>query len=120
MNPCRALADFFEKFPDAVKFAEKITGVNVVKELRNREKANSIINNIILIVILGVILMVAGILLGNLEQPLQEAITDNSSFASLKTNVPSKLATGLNLSTIVIIVSVMAIIIAVLMGLIPR
>ena len=118
MNPYKALADFFEKYPDSVRVAQKVTGVDVVKELRKREKASGVIQNIIVMVVLGVILMVAGILLGSLEQPLQEAIPDNSSFADLKTDVPSKLSTGLKLSTIIIIISVMAIIIAVLMGLV--
>ncbi len=120
MNPYGALAKFFEGYPDVVRFVEKVTKINVVKELRKREKASGAINGIIYIVILGVVLMVAGICLGNLEQPLQEAIPDNSSFSDLKTYVPHRLAEGLSLSTIIIVVLVMALIISVLLSVIPR
>jgi len=83
--------------------AEKILGFNVLDEMK-KEVAGDITQSLMALVVVGVVLMVMGIILGNLESPLTQSIPDNSSFAGLKTSIPSNLTSAMNVAVIIPII----------------
>lgn len=103
----------FQSTPEAVWTAKKVTGVDVVELLNHEENAEGIVQNIIVLIAIGVALMVYGIVLGNLETPLQDAIPDNSSFSSLETDTPAQLANAGKIATIIPIIAIAAVIIGI-------
>jgi hypothetical protein len=105
--------EIFESTPEAVWVAKKITGVDVVEVLTHEENADGIVQNIIVLIAIGVALMVYGIVLGNLESPLQDAIPENSSFETLKTDTPTQLANAGKIATVIPIIAIAAVIIGI-------
>jgi len=103
----------FKSTPEAVWTAKKLTGVDVVEILNHEENAEGIVQNIITLIAIGVALMVYGIVLGNLETPLQDAIPENSSFSPLETDTPAQLANAGKIATIIPIIAIAAVIIGI-------
>jgi hypothetical protein len=103
----------FESTPEAVWAAKKLTGVDVVEVLTHEENADGIVQNIIVLIAIGVALMVYGIVLGNLESPLKDAIPDNSSFSALETDTPAQLANAGKIATVIPIIAIAAVIIGI-------
>jgi len=81
----------------------KILGYDVGMALR-QEVEGDLVGGLMGLVVIGVVLMICGIVLGNLEGPLDSAIPANSSFAELKTSIPSNLSNAMGIATIIPII----------------
>jgi len=109
--------EIFKSTPEAVWLAKKLTSVDVINVLTNEENADGIIHNIIILIAIGVALMVYGIVLGNLEGPLHDAIPDNSSFAPLANDTPTQLANAGKIATVIPIIAIASVIIGIVYNL---
>jgi hypothetical protein len=106
--------NIFNNTPEATHLAKKITGVDVVEILNKEENADGVIQSIVFLIAIGVSLMVYGIVLGNLEAPLKDAIPDNSSFQPLEDETPTQLANAGKIASVIPIIAIAAIIIGII------
>lgn len=75
-----------------------------MRDFFTKEVDADVTQSLMALVVVGVVLMVMGIILGNLEAPLTSSIPDNSSFAGLKTSIPSNLTSAMNVAVIIPII----------------